>query len=146
MGRLFVDWKSETCVCSEAHELDSVSVCAAPFSSTVFRRNPHGNFIFMQDNAPIHVSRSTRAWLQRKNVPLLDWPANSPDLNPMENLWGILVRRIYAENQQYHNVDELKKAIVAAWHTIDQEVLDNLLSMDNRIFQVIRNNGDTIDY
>ena len=112
-----------------------------------FRRNPHGNFIFMQDNAPIHVSRSTRAWLQRKNVPLLDWPANSPDLNPMENLWGILVRRIYAENQQYHNVDELKKAIVAAWHTIDQEVLDNLvLSMDNRIFQVIRNNGGPIDY
>jgi hypothetical protein len=44
-------------------------------------------------------------------------------------------------------VDELKKAIVAAWHTIDQEVLDNLvLSMDNRIFQVIRNNGGPIDY
>ena len=112
-----------------------------------FRRNRHQNFVFMQDNAPIHVSRSTRAWLQRKNIPLLDWPANSPDLNPIENLWGILVRRIYAENKQYQNVAELKNAIVAAWHSVDQETIDNLiLSMDNRIFQVINRNGGPIDY
>ena len=101
----------------------------------------------MQDNAPIHVSRSTKAWLRRKNIPLLDWPANSPDLNPMENLWGILVRRIYAENKQYQSVGELKMAIVAAWQSVEQEVIDNLvLSMDNRIFQVINRNGGPIDY
>uniref|UniRef100_A0A914EHI6 Transposase n=1 Tax=Acrobeloides nanus TaxID=290746 RepID=A0A914EHI6_9BILA len=112
-----------------------------------FRRNRRQNFIFMQDNAPIHVSRSTRAWLRRKHIPLLGWPANSPDLNPIENIWGILVRRIYAENKQYQNVKELKKAIVAAWHTIDQEIIDDLvLSMDNRIFQVINRNGGPIDY
>ena len=112
-----------------------------------FRRNRRRNFVFMQDNAPIHVSRSTKAWLRRKNIPLLDWPANSPDLNPMENLWGILVRRIYSENKQYQSVGELKMAIVAAWQSVEQEVIDNLvLSMDNRIFQVINLNGGPIDY
>lgn len=112
-----------------------------------FRQNRNRDFVLMQDNAPIHASRSTKAWLQRKNIPLLDWPPNSPDLNPIENIWGILVRHIYAENKQYHNVRELKQAIVAAWHAVAQETMDNLiLSMDNRIFQVIRRNGGPIDY
>lgn len=122
-----------------------------------FRRNRNRGFIFMQDNAPIHVSRTRRVrgvlrkgtinWLQEHNIPLLGWPANSPDLNPIENLWGILVRRIYAENKQYKSVAELKNAIVAAWHSVEQELFDNLiLSMDNRIFQVINRNGGPIDY
>jgi transposase len=127
--------------------------CLIPF----YRRNPNRNFIFMQDNAPIHVSRTRRVrgvirtgtldWLQARDIPVLEWPPNSPDLNPIENLWGILVRRIYAENKQYQSVKELKKAIVRAWHGIDQETIDNLvLSMENRIFQVINRNGGPINY
>lgn len=117
--------------------------CLLPF----YNRNRRRNFIFMQDNAPIHVSRSSTAWFQQNNIPLLDWPANSPDLNPIENLWGILVRRIYAENKQYQSVGELKQAIVAAWQGIEQELVDQLvLSMENRIFQVINRKGGPIDY
>jgi transposase len=127
--------------------------CLVPF----YRRNPNRNFIFMQDNAPIHVNRTRRVrgvirtgtldWLQARNIPVLEWPPNSPDLNPIENLWGIMVRRIYAENKQYKSVKELKKAIVRAWHSVDQEIIDNLvLSMENRIFQVINRNGGPIDY
>lgn len=117
--------------------------CLLPF----YRRNRHRQLEFMQDNASIHVSRSTRAWLERHNIAMLEWPANSPDLNPIENLWGILVRRVYAENKQYQSVSELKKAIVKAWQEIDQETIDNLiLSMDNRIFQVINRKGGPTDY
>ena len=109
---------------------------------------------FVQDNAPIHVSRTGRRvpygtlnWLANHNIALLPWPACSPDLNPIENLWGIMVRKVYADNRQFSNVDNLKTAISQAWDEIDQETIDNLiLSMDNRIFQVINRNGDATDY
>jgi hypothetical protein len=58
-----------------------------------------------------------------------------------------MVRKVYADNRQFSNVDNLKTAISQAWDEIDQETIDNLiLSMDNRIFQVINRNGDATDY
>ena len=78
---------------------------------------------FQQDNAKIHVSRSTKRWFEAQNIPLLDWPNRSPDLNPMENLWAILARRVYANNKQYETVQELKDVITTAFAKLDQEVI-----------------------
>lgn len=101
----------------------------------------------MHDNAPIHASGSTRAWLQRHRIDVLSWPANSPDCNIMENVWGAMVRKIYSGNQHYANVKELKKAIVEAWHQVDQNLIDSLYaSLNNRMLSLIRNNGGPIDY
>ncbi len=52
------------------------------------------NFIFQQDLAPAHTTKSTKSWLNDHGVGVLDWPANSPDLNPIENLWGIVKRKM----------------------------------------------------
>jgi hypothetical protein len=102
---------------------------------------------FQHDNAPCHASRSTRAFLNGQHVQFLEWPSCSPDLNPIENLWGILVRMIYADNKQYRNKDELRNAIETAWEDLEQETADNLIqSMPNRIFQVINRNGGPTDY
>lgn len=101
-----------------------------------------GDFIFQQDNAAIHVSRQSRAWFEEMEIDLLDWPACSPDLNPIENLWGILARRVYGNGRQYGSVNELYVAVCTAWREIPQTVIDNLInSMPKRVFEVIKRNG-----
>lgn len=104
-------------------------------------------FIFQQDNAPIHVSNVTMNWFQAKNVDVMSWPARSPDLNPMENVWGIIVRRVYENNRQFETIEELKCEILKAWRELAPNILENLVnSMENRIYTVIRKNGGQINY
>ena len=107
-----------------------------------WRRNRREDLVFVHDNAPIHASRSTREWFSRHQIALLPWPAHSPDLNPIENVWGFMVRKIYANNARFHDVRELKESVIDAWHHVDRKLVENLYSsMDNRIFQLIRRNG-----
>ncbi len=53
-----------------------------------------GDFIFQQDLAPGHTAKSTKSWLNDHGVGVLDCPVNSPDLKPIENLWGIVKRKM----------------------------------------------------
>lgn len=76
--------------------------------------------IFQQDNATYHASKSTKEWLERHNVAVMKWPACSPDLNPIENLWGILVRKVYADCRHYDTEKELKNSILHAWKGIEK--------------------------
>ncbi len=102
------------------------------------------NFIFQQDNAPIHKANHTLKWFSEKKINVLNWPAYSPDLNPIENLWGILVRRVYANGKQFGSVDDLIESIVECWENILLPDLQRLIdSMQNRICEVIQKNGNS---
>ncbi len=57
------------------------------------------DFIFQQDLAPAHTAKSTKSWLNEHGVGVLDWPANSPDLN-IENLWGMSREKIDTRDQK----------------------------------------------
>ncbi len=67
------------------------------------------DFIFQQDLAPAHTAKSTKSWLNDHGIGVLDWPANSPDLKHIENLWGIVKRKI--RNKRPKNADELKATV-----------------------------------
>ena len=99
------------------------------------------NWIYQQDNAPIHVSKHTNDRLNENRVRVLDWPARSPDLNPIENLWGIVTRDVYGKGRQYTTAG-LRTAILSAWNNISLNTLKNLIrSMKDRIYAVIYNRG-----
>uniref|UniRef100_A0A1I7XJS4 DDE_3 domain-containing protein n=1 Tax=Heterorhabditis bacteriophora TaxID=37862 RepID=A0A1I7XJS4_HETBA len=111
------------------------------------QRFPGVSFTFQQENATIHASRSTKTWLQDNSVDTVDWPSCSSDLNPLENLWAILVRRIYADYRQFEAVKDLQNAISKAWNEVDESVIKNLVnSKPERIFQVINRSGSCTDY
>lgn len=73
-------------------------------------------------NSSTHASTSSQAWLAAKNIPILPWPARSPDVNLMENVWGFLVRRLYEYNNQYANVNDHKIAINKEWDEIEPNI------------------------
>ncbi len=98
--------------------------------------------IFQQDNARAHTAHATLDWLDGKGITVLDWPANSPDLNPTENVFGALARRVYAGNSQFGTVAALKEAIVEAWADIDFDELEPYIdSMPDRMEAVIASQG-----
>jgi len=105
------------------------------------------DFVFQQDNAPIHVARYTKMFLESKKIPLMQWPAISPDLNPIEDLWGILSAKVFGGGRQFETLKDLKEAIVKEWANIDKPVLQNLInSMPRRLQFVEQQKGDTISY
>ena len=71
-------------------------------------------WLFMQDNAPIHKSKSSIQWLNQQKIEVLPWPPQSPDLNPIGNVWGILARLVYEGGRQFYSIKELKIAILHA--------------------------------
>ena len=87
----------------------------------------------------------TKLWLEQQNITNMVWPAKSSDLNPIENLWGILSREVYANGRQYSSLTELKSVIEEKWYNLDPEIIQNLItSMPNRVFKVINSNGTII--
>ncbi|XGW27423.1 hypothetical protein V3C99_007766 [Haemonchus contortus] len=108
-----------------------------------FTNNTNKNYVFMQDSASIHATRSTLSYLQSNNIPLLSWPACSPDINPIENIWDVLVRKIYANGRVYDNVKSLRRAITMEWKSLLKKLCD---SMPDRIFELTRKKGGCTHY
>ncbi|GBN91791.1 Transposable element Tc3 transposase [Araneus ventricosus] len=103
------------------------------------------NWEYQYDNASIHTSNAMKYYLNSKNVTVLEWPPMSPDLNPIENVWDIMCRKVYENGGQFYSVNALRTAIESAWYNLEQEILQTLImSMEKRVYDVILKNGKTI--
>jgi transposase len=104
------------------------------------------DYIFIQDNAPIHKSRYAMEWFEKVGVTLLlDWSPYSPDLNPIEHIWFRLKEAVYQINPRFDEIqgddnirEALKEVLPEAWRAILSEVVRGVLqSMPARMKAVV---------
>lgn len=102
-------------------------------------------WIFQHDNDPKHTARSVKAFLTEQSVTVLEWPANSPDLNPIENLWHTIKTKL--SQNHITNIHGLYSAFENAWRSIPVETCNKLVeSMPRRCKAVIDNRGYPTKY
>lgn len=98
--------------------------------------------IFQQDNAPCHKAKDITQWLESQPFDTLQWPAQSPDLNPIETLWAILKQKLNTYETPPKGILELWSRVQAVWDEITPETCKKLVeSMPRRIQEVIAAKG-----
>ncbi len=101
----------------------------------------------MQDNAPCHKTNLIMDYLAQQNVPTLDWPPQSPDMNPIENLWAIIKKRRQKKYGIPATKGELIEQIFDIWEILDDELLAVLSeSIEKRLKEVLRMGGHPTKY
>ena len=103
--------------------------------------------IFQQDNDSKHTSHLARKWFEDNRIEVLRWPAQSPDLNPIEHLWQHLKQKLAGYEAEPHGILELWERVEKEWDKISLEVCINLIeSMPRRITAVLKSKGSYTKY
>lgn len=105
------------------------------------------NVIFQHDNDPKHKAKLTTSWLEDNEIQVLDWPAQSPDLNPIEHIWGHLKRSLQKYKEPADSIQTLWNRVESCWNEITTETCLNLIdSMPQRLKAVIQARGGYTKY
>ncbi|GFS61425.1 transposable element Tcb2 transposase [Trichonephila clavipes] len=139
---------------TELHIFDRGSVIEDRYCEEVLLPHVHlfrgaigPDFSFMDDNAQTHWILAVEELLESEDITRMDWPAYSPDLNPIEHVWDALGRRIAARLHHPENTQQLKQMLIEEWALIPQEMLHQLdLSMRRRCEATIAVRGGHIPY
>ncbi len=136
---MFLEVQCEVSTVNAAIFQDMLERCMLPSADKLYG---DADLIFQQDLAPAHTTKGTKSWFNDHGFTVLDWPANSPDLNPIENI----AKKMMSDTRP-NNADDLKAAIKATWASITPEQCHRLIvSMPRHIDTVIHAKGGPTKY
>lgn len=102
-------------------------------------------WILQEDNDPKHRSRRCVSWKDENDVQVLDWPSQSPDANPIENVWALMKHKL--RGKRVFNLKSLCRQIRQIWRSLSVEYAQKLVeSMATRCGAIVDNNGDWTPY
>ena len=81
-------------------------------------------FVLVEDNARPHRAHRVDTFLEDHGIERMEWPAKSPDMNPIENVWGLLKRRISRRIRPDDILQDLEDALIEEWNDLPQAYLD----------------------
>lgn len=127
---------------ASAHYCTTVQDSLLEFSAI----NYEENLKFQQDNAPIHVLKASKPWINDHNIETVQSPACSSDLKPIEDLWSLFSKSVHISGRQFDTIDALKQAVNTKCARIDDFVLQNfVLFMRQHCVEVVKSNGGKIN-
>ena len=132
---VFLPQGERTAIAFVKHVYDSV------LSGFYFMHDASHELLLMEDGAPVHRGKLPELWRQAHGIQKLQWPANSPDLNPIENLWKIMKDKVRYYKKP-SNKEEMSALIQVIWDDVSLEQLQRLIqTMPKRMQAVISARG-----
>jgi transposase len=99
------------------------------------------DYTFMQDNAPAHRAKFTKDFLKDNNIKVLPWPPQSPDLNPIEQVWLWMSKDI--NNKTFNNISELKEYVFDLWEKVPKDtILAYIRKIQDKMLYIYNHNGE----
>lgn len=113
----------------------------------IVRHFPNNNYLFQDDNAPVHRARIVKEYTARNGLKCMSWPAQSPDINIIENVWLYIKRKLQMRVNHINSPEDLFSEILRIWQSIDVMYIRSLYkSLPKRIQSVIRLKGHLTKY
>lgn len=96
----------------------------------------HINWILQEDNDKKHTAQLSRNFKDENDIVVLDWPSNSADLNPIENVWAIIKDKL--RHTDIYSIQKLKDTTTSIWNNLGEDLIKNLFhSMNDRLQECI---------